>query len=669
MKKLLFVAPHLSTGGQPQYLLKKIKALNDQFEIHCVEYNDHTGGVLIVQREQVQSLCKERFYVLDDNKNRLLEIIDQINPDIIHFEEMPEYFMDMSLAFKIYKKDRNFKIIETSHDSSFNPERKRVFPDQFIFVSEYQKKNVESLNIKSEVIEYPIAVKLKKKREDGLKFLGLDPNKKHVFHVGLFTPRKNQKEFIDYARAMENENVQFHCIGNMADNFKFYWEPLINNLPKNVKVWGERKDVDNFYSCMDLFLFTSRGHATDKETAPIVIKEAISFNVPSLLYNLPVYLNRYKQFTNVNYLNENSFSENVKLIRNTLFDNVNQQSLILSDTIDANETVVIISTHPHHKTIEDTTRKSIDQIKKIGYKVILSSHFPLTTELQTLTDYSLFDSNNPILKHNFYNQWNYSNIDMDAKINFVACKCDDYHGLAVHLNYFNGINYAKSLGFKKAICLNYDVVVNEADFDQIKNIDNILNNKKGFFFYNKASEGDTLKTVLFGVNINFYLEKFKYYTDREYTQIVNDNNCSNGLEQFYYNILKETQDDLYIDTTNNEESYLKNSEINLFSMVEYLTVLPNKNKNMFAIFSLFSNKIDDRVNKMIVKKNGKVIKEQIFEIKSNNFCYLPNEFIERSDYEIENIVMDKTGKIIKKYNKLFNDLDQIGINGYINFKK
>jgi hypothetical protein len=33
MEKLLYVAPHLSTGGLPQYLTKKIELLKNDFEI------------------------------------------------------------------------------------------------------------------------------------------------------------------------------------------------------------------------------------------------------------------------------------------------------------------------------------------------------------------------------------------------------------------------------------------------------------------------------------------------------------------------------------------------------------------------------------------------------------------------------------------------------------
>ena len=48
-RKILYVSPHFSTGGLPQYLLKKIEALNESAEIYCVEYNFY-GDAYVVQR-------------------------------------------------------------------------------------------------------------------------------------------------------------------------------------------------------------------------------------------------------------------------------------------------------------------------------------------------------------------------------------------------------------------------------------------------------------------------------------------------------------------------------------------------------------------------------------------------------------------------------------------
>ena len=666
MKKILFIAPHLSTGGLPQFLLKKIQSLTNDYEVYCVEYDNITGGVLVVQRKQLQKICGGRFYTLSSNKFELFKLIDDIKPDIIHLEEMPEYFMDVNLTTKLYNKDREYLIVETSHDSSFDPKRKRVFPDQFIFVSNYQQQNLESLNVNTAVIEYPIAVKRRKNRTDGLNFLGLDETKKHVLHVGLFTPRKNQKEFVEYARSMENENVQFHCLGNMADNFKTYWQPILENLPSNVKVWGERKDVENFYSCMDLFLFTSRGHATDKETAPIVIKEAISYNIPSLLYNLPVYLNRYNMFENIKYLDETNFNRNVKLIKNKLgmipdLDVVN----LVSNKTSSKDTVVIISTHPNFKAVEDTTLESINQAKKAGYKVLLTSHYPVSVNLQKAADHYVYDANNPIIKHNFYNRWTYDSNNTKISLYFPPSDCDNYHGLAVLINYYNGISLANKIGYKNAICFNYDTIISDLDFSKLYDVDEILINKKAFFFYDKALEGDTFKTVFHGINTQFFLEKFKYYTSDEYMDFVTKKNISNGLEQFYYNKLISYKNDLYIDYTNNEETYLSNSKNNLFSMVEYLSVLKMKNINKFGVLTYINNKVDDRINEIIIKKNGTIVNTHTYNVSDKVCFYLANDFENDNFYEIENNLYDQNKILLKSYKKSFRRLEDIDINGSI----
>ena len=76
MQKLLYVAPHLSTGGLPQYLTKKIELLKNDFDIYLVEWVDCTGGVLVVTRNKITSLvAPEKFYTLNDNKQQLIEII------------------------------------------------------------------------------------------------------------------------------------------------------------------------------------------------------------------------------------------------------------------------------------------------------------------------------------------------------------------------------------------------------------------------------------------------------------------------------------------------------------------------------------------------------------------------------------------------------------------
>lgn len=317
--KVLFIAPHLSTGGMPQYLYKQMEAISSDCEVYCIEWDNVTGGVLVVQRNRIANLLGKKLITLDQDRHHLFKIIKEINPDVIHLQEIPEMFMSYDVALKLYSKDRKYKIIETSHDSSFDINNKRHFPDKFALVSQYQIETYKPLGIPCELVEYPIEYfKRTTTREEILNQLGLDPNKKHVITVGLFTPRKNQAEVIEYARQLQDYPIQFHFLGNQADNFKYYWEPLMKDFPPNCKWWNERSDVDTFYQMADLFLFTSRGSATDKETMPLVIREAISWQVPSLIYNLDVYLNYFDKHKNIEYLDFNNKTKNIDIILNKL---------------------------------------------------------------------------------------------------------------------------------------------------------------------------------------------------------------------------------------------------------------------------------------------------------------------------------------------------------------
>ena len=156
-------------------------------------------------------------------------------------------------------------------------------------------------DIPYEVIEYPIENR-EKRKEMFQEKLELDKGWKHVVNVGLFTERKNQKYIFEIARKLENAKIKFHFIGNQADNFKSYWEPLMNNKPENCIVWGEKDNVNEFLEASDLFMFPSKGDRNNKELNPIAIKEAIEYGIPMMMYNLDVYCGKYDKLPQVKFL-------------------------------------------------------------------------------------------------------------------------------------------------------------------------------------------------------------------------------------------------------------------------------------------------------------------------------------------------------------------------------
>jgi glycosyltransferase involved in cell wall biosynthesis len=303
MEKMLIITPHLSTGGLPQFLLDKINILQYKFDIYLVEWENITGGVFVVQRSKIEKILRSKFYTLHQDKSDVFRIINEVNPEIIHFEEFSETFIDKNILSKIYN-NKKYYITETTHGTGFNPNEKTFMPDKIMFVSKYNFNQYGRIS-DSDVIEFP---KKFKKREQNLSKLNLDPIYKHILNVGLFTPGKNQSEIFKIAKKLEDYKIQFHFIGNQAGNFESYWKPLMNDKPDNCIIWGERDDVESFYKSMDLFLFTSKW-----ENRPLSILEAINHEMPVLMHNLTNYGDDFTRFDNVDFLSSD-LDTNLELI-------------------------------------------------------------------------------------------------------------------------------------------------------------------------------------------------------------------------------------------------------------------------------------------------------------------------------------------------------------------
>lgn len=295
MEKLLIIASHLSTGGAPQFTLNKIELLKDKYEIYCVEY-DFLSPDFVVQRNRIINLLGDNFISLGEDKLRLINIIEEIKPDIITIEEICESFIDPKIIKEIYNHKREYKIIETTHSSHDQSNLKKYLPDKFTFVSEYSLNMYKHLGVESCIIEYPIDKKVRNKLESQKK-LGLNPEYKHILNVGLFTQGKNQGYAFEIARQLIDEKIIFHFVGNQAGNFKEYWEPIMKTKPDNCIIWGEKDNVNEFIEACDSFLFTSRF-----ELNPLVIKEVLCYDIPILMFNLHTYCSSYDKNENIYFL-------------------------------------------------------------------------------------------------------------------------------------------------------------------------------------------------------------------------------------------------------------------------------------------------------------------------------------------------------------------------------
>jgi FkbM family methyltransferase len=342
--RIAFITPHLSTGGMPEYVRRSIELIDrEDHEILLIEMR--TEKILDAIRKRVLDLEGIRLFSAEKSTIRAIEEIELFNPDVIHFTEPSEQTVDPTHLDRIYHPGRKWKIFETCHDSSYPLPSKKYMPDKFLLVSPFQVKMMQSLGIPAELVQYDVPAFERRDRSETLQSLGLDPQKKHIFQFGIFSPRKNQSETVDIASLMLEEPVQFHFVGNTADSYSFYWKPILDNLPKNCKFWGEHKDVQQFYSVADLVVFPSIELIDDKETNPLVIKEAIAYEIPLLVKDTPVYLGMYPESDLVRHMKSSNI-ENAKLISEIL-------------NFEQKPNMITLSFNGKDNTLEITSKKPI----------------------------------------------------------------------------------------------------------------------------------------------------------------------------------------------------------------------------------------------------------------------------------------------------------------------
>jgi len=310
-KKIIFLAPHLSTGGSPSYLKWLIeKKLSENYSVKVIEYCFY-GADYVVQRNQIINLVGEEnflsFGYIHDSYEKyeqktplLIDYINKENASEIHLNEIVEDFsakpITDGLKEFLYSKNRKFKIFETCHNSTFNFQNKVLLPDEFHFCSPFHLKVSENLNVPKKIVEMEIPKKMRPERSGALEKLGLSPDCFHVLNVGLFMVNKNQKYIFDLAEKLQHKNIQFHFVGNTCFLNDCGLTETQKNLP-NCIVHGEKDNVADYMAAMDLFLFPSL-----LELNPIALKEAISWNMNIFLNNLDVYAGSFDNNQLVTYI-------------------------------------------------------------------------------------------------------------------------------------------------------------------------------------------------------------------------------------------------------------------------------------------------------------------------------------------------------------------------------
>ena len=604
MKKLLIITPHLSTGGAPQVTVNKIELLQNDFIIHVIEW-DLIAWSFVVQRNRIIKLVGEQnFYSLGENKlEQLSSIMEQFKPDTISMEEFPEMFMNEECTNYLYTNERSWKIVETTHDSSFNPKHKKWMPDKFVFVSAYNIFKYVHLDVDMDIIEYPIDKKTRNKIERQKQF-GLDPFYKHFVTVGLFTPRKNQAYAFELSNYLKNHKVKFHFLGNQAGNFESYWKPLMTNKPNNCVVWGERNDVNEFLEACDVFFFPSKGDRGNKELNPIAIKEAMQYDdLVKVMYNLDVYCNKYNDEENIVYLTGDISIDATNIIKKLNLDMLDEECIILG-------------TYPNIKDRVQWTKDTINSLKPLGRKIILVSHYPVDTDIQNMVDCYVYDGHNPLTHHSYYTRFYNDQPDYFAEININGLK-NSNQSLTVLTNMFNGAKVAKQLGFNRFFYTTYDVILDPKDISIVNEV--FKTDKKLYAATLPTPQGKGIQTNGIMFDTDFFLKEFDdVRTPEEWNEVCKRRRCENYLEDYLSKVIFSfNPNDIQV-VTNNKDTILIHSGLGIASNSEYYSIIPIVGKPNFYMFYFFTY---NRDNRMIYVSIGDLIWKRIIPSQKHEWLY------------------------------------------------
>ena len=451
----MIISPHMSTGGCPQVVAKKVELLKDYYNVVVIEY-EMLAWSYVVQRNRVINMIGDKFISLSENKEYdLFNAIEDYNPDYIMMEEFPETFMETHITKRLYSPNRTYKIFESTHSSHSQVEWKKYMPDKFIFVSPFSVEIFKDLCVPIDLIEYPIDKKTRNKHESQLT-LGLDPEYKHVVNIGLFTSGKNQGYAFEIARLLEDYKIKFHFLGNQASNFTDYWEPIMETKPDNCIVWGERNDTDIFLQSSDVHLFTS-----NLELNPLAIKESLEYSLPTFIFDLHTYKGKYKNEDNIIFLTGNVKEDANQLLISLGFDalkdkplNIKFVHLLLdpNDPQDISESNWKSTVDKQNLSIqcwENIKHKFTSYIKR--YSVVNRTDLPVENcmDPHIINTSKEFKNEPPVLTYGHYGAYRahtqgiYENFDEDVDVLIVA-EGDSYTDLSPD-EFYNKVVESQSL--------------------------------------------------------------------------------------------------------------------------------------------------------------------------------------------------------------------------------
>ena len=303
---LLYIIENIGYDDASEYLFRQIHELKKekQHDIYVVEWSRSISEFQSLRDKIINELLDTHFWSLgsqgelqmieSQRDNDIKELINSINPDVIHFMNPPESFeFPINVQSWMYDNQKPWRIVESCHKSTFDANcAKQWEPNSYVLSSlEQIKSQFSQMKAPKELIQFPIEQLESMSPQEILgDFKNSGENIQHIINIGPICPTGNQAYFIKLADLVNQAHpgkYQFHLIGPMAPEHENYWGPIVAALPENVKIWGEQVDVE-LLRVADIML-----QCTIQDLDPLAFRVAMAYGVRIIAYPLRSYREQY----------------------------------------------------------------------------------------------------------------------------------------------------------------------------------------------------------------------------------------------------------------------------------------------------------------------------------------------------------------------------------------
>ncbi len=325
----------------------------------------------------------------------------------------------------------------------------------------------------------------------------------------------------------------------------------------------------------------------------------------------------------------------------------------------------------------------------LGIDICLSTHYPVSTTIQNLVSYYVYDKYNPIISSG--GGWNYTmSVNNSPMIRIDINK--EFTGLGVHSpavfsSIKHSLHLAKSAGKKYVFYLEGDTVLNPKDLHSFYDVfrETLDTNKKAWFeLYQDGKEEDVKSCngeFWFG-EVDFILNNIRFNKESQLDREISEEeaydlfNPSQELGQVYdrdfrlehhlYDSLKSVRGEYILKSRNGEIQFwdlFPNSKVNVYHSNPAAKSIINqskikiKNFHLSTFFLLSKNKKDKLkpllciVNHWMRKNKSQTFNDSIYTDKLNLFKIL--YFINGE------LVRDKEERLKIKNIAIFEQFDKI----------